>query len=157
VEIRRFKPDDEAALFRVFFTSIHELASKDYSPEQVEAWAPSDFDMAAWADQVRKNQPFVAEIDGEVVGYADVQPDGYIDQFYVSGLHSRQGIGGRLMARIHDEAGSRGLAALTSNVSKTAEPFFALHGFQVVERRFPVRRGVMLENALMRKVLPVAG
>jgi len=49
------------------------------------------------------------------------------------------------------------LVALTSNVSKTAEPFFALHGFHVVERRFPVRRGMMLENALMRKALPVAG
>src|SRR3546814_6868699 len=46
-----------------------------------------------------------------------------------------------------------GLAELTSNVSKTAEPFFALHGFQVVERRFPVRRGVTLQNALMHKVL----
>lgn len=157
MEIRRFKSGDEAALFHVFFTSIHEVASKDYSSEQIEAWAPSDFDMAAWADRVRKNQPFIAEIDGEVVGYADVRSDGHIDQFYVSGLHPRQGIGTRLMARIHDEAKSLGLVALTSNVSKTAEPFFALHGFHVVERRLPVRRGVMLENALMRKALPVAG
>lgn len=130
MEIRRFKLGDEAALFRVFFTSIHEVASKDYSPEQIEAWAPSDFDMVAWADQVRKNQPFVAEIDGEVVGYADVQPDGYIDQFYVSGLHPRQGIGTGLMARIHDEAESLGLVALTSNVSKTAELFSLSRAFK---------------------------
>ena len=57
------------------------------------------------------------------------------------------------MARIHEEAQSLGLVELTSNVSKTAEPFFALHGFHVVERRFPVRRGVTLQNALMRKSL----
>lgn len=58
--------------------------------------------------------PFVAEIDGEVVSYADVQPDGYIDQFFVSGIHGRQGIGRRLMERIHEEAMSLGVTALTS-------------------------------------------
>lgn len=58
-----------------------------------------------------------------------------------------------LMARIHQEAISLDVQKLTSDVSKTAEPFFLRHGFQVVERRFPVRRGVTLENALMCKKL----
>lgn len=40
MEIRRFRLGDEAALFRVYFTAIHEVASRNYSPEQVEAWAP---------------------------------------------------------------------------------------------------------------------
>ncbi|CAN5452321.1 GNAT family N-acetyltransferase [soil metagenome] len=151
MEIRRFKLGDEAALFRVYFTAIHDVASRDYSREQIAAWAPADFDMDLWANLVRKIWPFVIELDNEIVGYADVQPDGYIDHFFVSGSHPRQGIGTQLMTRIHEEASSLGLTELTSNVSKTAEPFFALHGFHVVERRFPVRRGVTLQNALMRK------
>ena len=157
MEIRRFRPGDEAALFRVYFTAIYELASRDYSPEQVQAWAPADFDMGLWAHLVQRIRPFVAERNNEVVGYADVQPDGYIDHFFVSGSHPRQGIGTRLMTRIHEEARSLGLTELTANVSKTAEPFFALHGFQVVERQFPVRRGVTLQNALMRKALGHGG
>lgn len=157
MEIRRFRPGDEAALFRVYFTAIYELASRDYSPEQVQAWAPADFDMGLWANLVQRIRPFVAERNNEVVGYADVQPDGYIDHFFVSGSHPRQGIGTRLMTRIHEEARSLGLTELTANVSKTAEPFFALHGFQVVERQFPVRRGVTLQNALMRKALGHGG
>src|SRR5690606_28996913 len=76
----------------------------------------------------------------------DVQQDGYIDHFFVSGTHARQGIGTMLMARIHEEAMVLGLTELTSHVSKTAEPFFTLHGFHVVERRFPMLRGVILEN-----------
>ncbi len=56
-----------------------------------------------------------------------------------------------LMQRVLQEAKSLDLTELTSDVSKTAEPFFLRHGFQVVERRFPVRRGVTLENALMCK------
>jgi len=153
VEIRRFEPGDEAALFRVFFTAIHELAARDYSREQVDAWAPADFDMGLWASRMQAIQPFVAVLGNEVVGYADVQANGYIDHFFVSGSHPRQGVGTRLMTRIHEEAGSLGLTELTSNVSKTAEPFFTLHGFQVVERGFPVRRGITLQNALMRKRL----
>jgi putative acetyltransferase len=113
--------------------------------------------MDLWANRVQGIRPFVVELGGEIVGYADVQPDGYVDHFFVSGAHPRQGIGTRLMARIHEEAKSLGLTELTSDVSTTAEPFFALHGFKVVERRLPVLRGVTLQNALMRKELQRSG
>src|SRR3546814_645367 len=152
MKIRRFIVGDEAALFRVFFSAIRTVAAKDYTTEQIEAWAPEDFSQDLWVSRMREIQPFVVEIGNEIVGYADVQQDGYIDHFFVSGAHGGQGIGKMLMARIQKEAITLGLAELTSNVSKTAEPFFALHGFQVVERRFPVRRGVTLQNALMHKV-----
>lgn len=153
MEIRSFRWGDEPALFGVYFSAIHDVTSRDYTPEQVEAWAPADLDTALWQRKMRAIRPFVAEIRNEVVGYADVQPNGYIDHFFVSGAHQRRGIGAALMARIHEQAQSLGLAELTSDVSKTAEPFFARYGFDVVERRFPVLRGVTLQNALMRKVL----
>jgi len=153
MKIRRFNIGDEQALFRVFFTAIHQVAAKDYSPEQIAAWAPTDMDAAAWAARVRSTRPFVAELNNEIVGFADLQPTGYIDQFFVSGLHPRRGIGSLLMAQIHSQAQSSCITELTSEVSKTAEPFFVHHGFHVVQRQFPVRQGVVLENALMRKSL----
>ena len=157
MRIRRFRAGDEPALLRVHFTAIHEIASRDYTPEQIEAWAPEDLDAELWAQRVRGINPFVVEHDNEVVGYADVQPSGYIDQFFVSGTHARQGIGTLLMDRIHEEAQELCLVELTSDVSRTAEPFFARYGFRVVERRFPVRRGVKIPNALMSKKLKHAG
>src|SRR5436190_9871969 len=81
MKIRRFRLGDEAALFRVYFTAIHEVASRDYSPEQVEAWAPADLDPDLWTNRVRGIRPFVVELGDEIVGYADVQPGGYIDHF----------------------------------------------------------------------------
>lgn len=153
MKIRRFQFGDEAALFRVYFSAIHHVAALDYTSEQVQAWAPADMDAALWANRMREIRPFIAELDGEVVGYADVQHDGYIDHFFVSGIHGRKGIGRSLMKRIHEEAKLLGLTELTSDVSKTAEPFFSIHGFHVVERRFPICRGVTLQNALMRKVV----
>lgn len=153
MKIRSFRLGDEAALLQVHVSAIHGIASRDYTSEQIEAWSPADLNVYQWMNRIQELRPFVVEVDNEIVGYADVQQDGYIDHFFVSVTHARQGVGTRLMARIHDEAASRGLAELSADVSKTAEAFFALHGFQVVERRFPIRRGVILQNALMRKVL----
>lgn len=141
------------ALFRVYFTAIHEVACRDYTPEQIDAWAPEDLDADLWAERVRRIDPFVVERGDEIVGYADVQRDSYIDHFFVSGAHQRQGIGTLLMNRLHRQAEALRTPSLTSDVSRTAEPFFARHGFRVVERRFPVVRGVTLPNALMSKQL----
>ncbi|MCE1051255.1 GNAT family N-acetyltransferase [Pseudomonas putida] len=151
--IRRFRIGDEIALFRVFYSAIHDIASHDYTRDQVDAWAPADLDQKMWAEHVRDLRPFVAEIDGEIVGYADIQPSGYIDHFFVSGTHPRQGIGSLLMKRIHEEAKLLDIVELTSDVSKTAETFFVSHGFHVVQRKFSICRGVTLQNAFMYKNL----
>ncbi len=153
MRIRRFQIGDEPALSRVFHSAIHEIARHDYTREQIDAWAPADFDEEMWADKMRRIRPFVAEDGSDVVGYADVQTSGYIDHFFVSGFRPRQGIGAMLMARIHEEAATLALAELTSNVSRTAEPFFQHYGFTVVERRAAITRGVTIPNTLMRKRL----
>jgi putative acetyltransferase len=103
---------------------------------------------------MREIRPFVVEDGrGQIVAYADVQPNGYIDHFFVSGARARQGIGTLLMNRIHDVARDRGIFVLTSHVSRTAQPFFRKFGFSLSEERTPVIRGVVVPNALMRKEL----
>jgi len=153
MHIRRFQPGEEFALFEVFYSAIHLIARNDYSEEQLNAWAPLDFDRERWVDRINGINPFVAEIDGKPVGYADVQQDGYIDHFFVSGHHSRQGLGKALMQVIHSEAERLNITELTSNVSQTAQPFFDRFGFVVVDRKKTIIRGVELRNALMRKEL----
>ncbi|HEY9279547.1 MAG TPA: GNAT family N-acetyltransferase [Eoetvoesiella sp.] len=152
-EIRRFSSGDETALFRVYFSAIHEIASRDYTQEQINAWAPIDLDQKLWAKRMQDIRPFVVELYDEIVGYGDVQPNGYIDHFFVSGRHSKQGIGSLLIGRIHQEAQVLGFKEMTSNVSLTAQPFFERYGFQAVEQRNAVLGGVTLHNALMRKIL----
>jgi putative acetyltransferase len=135
--IRCYEPGEEAALFDIYFSAIHLVASRDYTAEQIQAWAPSNLDAALWKNKMREITPFVAELNGEIVGYADVQSTGYIDHFFVSGNRSRRGIGSLLMRRIFAQAISLGIASLTSHVSRTAQPFFAKFGFMIVEQRFP--------------------
>lgn len=151
--IRDFRAGEEAALRSVFFSSVHELAHQDYSPEQLEAWAPRQYDERLWAQRIREIKPFVAEIEGRVVAYADLQASGYMDHFFVAGSHAGHGVGRALMAHIHQAALQRRIAELFSDVSMTAEPFFARHGFIVELRKPVVIRGVTLFNARMRKQL----
>lgn len=177
MRIRRFRLGDEPALFQVFHSAIHLVAARDYTLDQIEAWAPADLDQDIWRDRMRGIRPFIAELAGGlshaktddraglpaaeparapetiIVGYADVQESGYIDHFFVSGHYPRQGIGQALMARLHEEAAHMGLTELTSDVSRSAQPFFAHHGFEIIEHRYPERRGVVIPNALMRKRL----
>ena len=151
--VRNFQIGDEAALHQVFISAIHGIAVKDYTLEQVEAWAPKNLDPVLWADRMRGIAPFVAELDGNIIAYADIQPNGYIDHCFVSAPFARQKVGSTLMRRIHEEATTKGIRKLTSDVSRTAQPFFRRWGFEVVEERQPVMRGVAIPNALMEKDL----
>jgi putative acetyltransferase len=153
MRIREFQLGDEADLHAVFQSAIRELASKDYTPEQIEAWAPASFDPEVWAARMQGIRPFVVESRGKLVAYADVQPTGYIDHFFVAGPCARAGIGTALMSHLLKLASAQGIAMLTSHVSRTAQPFFAQFGFVVVEKRAPIIRGVVVQNALMRREL----
>lgn len=149
--LRGFRPGDEVSLRAVFHSAVHTVASRDYSPEQIEAWAPAEVNWEDWGAKMRALRPFVVESAGTIVGYADLQPDGLIDHFFVSGDCQRQGVGRMLMERILVRARELGIPALTSNVSRTAQPFFLHFGFRIVEQRSSVSRGVVVPNAVMRK------
>lgn len=157
VHIRPFQPGDEAPLRAVFHASVHGLAAAHYSAAQLNAWAPPAHDAAQWAGRMRANQPFVAWVDGPaggaIAGFADLQPTGYIDMFFVAPAFARRGVARALMAHIHAQAALRGIARLHADVSLAAEPFFAASGFAVQARQQAERQGIVLHNARMAKAL----
>ncbi|ANA35045.1 putative N-acetyltransferase YafP [Ralstonia mannitolilytica] len=151
--IRAFHSSDAPGLRVVFHSAVHGLAASHYRPDQLDAWAPASYDAADWAQRMCRIQPFVVEIDGHPVAYADLQPDGLIDHFFVAASHARQGIGQQLMRHIVSLAGQRGLAHLHAYVSLAAEPFFARNGFAIRQRQTVAVRGVALDNAWMARVV----
>lgn len=156
MRIRPSIPGDAVGLLDVFRASVHGLAARDYSPAQLEAWAPRTVDAAyeaQWIARIQANRPYVVELDGALLGFADLQPTGYIDQFFVAPEFAGQGVGSRLMEQLLEQAWDRGLTRLHSHVSLTAQPFFRRFGFVVEQVRYPEVRGVVLENALMGRWL----
>lgn len=153
MRIRPYLPGEEARLRAIFHSAVHGLARRDYSAEQLHAWAPPEYDAALWAQRMRANQTLVAEVDGEPAAFTDLQPSGYIDMFFVAASHARRGVGGALLRHVIQLATERRILALHSDVSLTAEPFFARHGFKVETRNRVEVRGAVLANATMRKLL----
>ena len=151
--VRAFKNGDEPALQAVFYSAIHTIAAQDYALEQLDAWAPHRPDWDAWTARMQALQPFVAEADGPIVGYADLQASGHIDHFFVAGKHARRGVGRLLMQRLHARAAELGLTRLFSDVSVTAQPFFERFGFHVVEHKSVIIGRVSLPHARMEKAL----
>lgn len=156
--IRHFRPGDEPALRALFHASVHGLAAKHYTADQVAAWAPAQHDATLWAQRMQAIQPFIAQApDGDTMaGFADLQPNGLIDMLFVAPAFAGQGVARALMAHIHAQAAARGIPRLHAHVSLTAEPFFAAMGFVVQERQEVQRAGVVLRNARMDKTLAPA-
>lgn len=152
--VRKYQPGEEMQLWALFFHAVREVAIRDYTAEQVAAWAPDAMDEAAWRTRMKSNDPYVCEMDGQIVGFADVQPTGYIDMFFVDYQHQRQGIAKALFAAIDAEAQRLQLAELWSNVSITARPFFESCGFEVVAAQQVAVRGQTLQNFRMARRMP---
>ena len=149
ISLRRVLIGEEFHLWEVFQSSVHGVAKQHYTPEQLNAWAPPVYPGAAWYERIRQNKPFVALRHGQVLGYADVQADGYIDQFYVAESAARQGVGSVLMNTLLQEAMHMGLTSLHSKVSLSAQAFFRRFGFSVEAEEEVQRLGVRLRNARM--------
>lgn len=157
LRIRRYSHADSGPTLDLFLRAIRTTAAADYSPEQVAAWAPDDIDQAAWAARRGARNTVVAELDGRVVGFTDVDETGYLDMMYVDPAAGRGGVGSALLAWAVEEATSAGAGALRTHASITARPFFETHGFRVDEVRLPVRNGVVFENYAMSRPLPRTG
>ena len=72
-------------------------------------------------------------MEGKIIAYADIQPDGYIDHFYCHYNYQGQGVGSALFSALEKEAKEKGILEMYSNVSITARPFFEAMGFSVAK------------------------
>jgi len=151
--IRRYQPGEEKALWYLFFETVTTINSKHYSEEQTDAWAPSEYSTLNWEQRIKGINPFVALLHNRIVGYADVQSNGYIDHFFCSADHQGLGIGKALMKKIHQEALDNSIRQLLAEVSITARPFFEKMGFKVIKQQEVEIRGQVLINYKMEKQL----
>lgn len=150
--IRNYVKSDAEALWKLFFNTIRNINSRDYSQAQVEAWAPASLPDNVWQNRMDGLSPFVAEIEGVVVGYTDLQSDGLIDHFFCHHEYQGQGVGRALMGHVMKVGKTRGVTRLYSEVSITARPFYEHMGFIVAKEQMLETRGQKLRNFVMEKI-----
>ena len=58
--VRDYREDDAGKICRLFYETVRSVNLKDYSPEQVRAWAPAPPDPAAWHGRMSGRHTLVA-------------------------------------------------------------------------------------------------
>lgn len=152
MNIRAYAIPDTEEILNLFYDTIHEVNSQDYTPEQVNAWAPAVMDTGKWRERLSRKMTFVAEADGQIVGFCELEKDGHIDCFYAHKDYQRKGVGRSLLAKIEQEAKALGVNRVYAEVSITAKPFFESQGFVVLQEQQVLIRGINLTNYRMEKI-----
>ncbi|EGQ9819154.1 GNAT family N-acetyltransferase [Vibrio parahaemolyticus] len=151
IKIRKYEESDACDLWELFYHTVRNVNIRDYSQAQVEAWAPDEFDPEIWLQKMAPLSPFVAELDGEIVGYTDLQENGLIDHFFCHHEHQGKGVGRCLMEHVFSVGKSREISRIHSEVSITARPFYEKFGFKVAKEQVVEIRGQKLQNFVMEK------
>jgi putative acetyltransferase len=155
MKIRSFHPNDAEQIAQLFHQTIREVNVRDYSIRQVEAWAPDDLYFRNWAEVCSNRFTFVADLEGTIAGFAELEFNGHIDCFYCHKDYQRCGVGRQLYAAIEQKAFELNLDRLYAEASITAKPFFQRMGFSVIEEQQVDYRGETFTNYRMEKILAI--
>lgn len=150
IEIRKYEESDAHELWELFYHTVRNVNARDYSRVQVEAWAPDNIDQEIWKNKMNAISPYVAEIEGVIVGYVDLQESGLIDHFFCHHNYQGQGVARCLMEHVFKVGESLSISEFRSEVSITARPFFEKFGFIVVKEQTVEVRGQKLQNFVMK-------
>ena len=144
---------DVHALAAVFTDAVRIAGPSEYTPVQVEAWVAAADDPAAFGGRVLANRTFIAEDEGEPVGFASVASDGHVAMLYVCGSSQGRGVGGQLLAAALAAAVEAGADRAYSEASVFSLPVFVRAGFSEVGVESVEVRGARFERWLMEKPL----
>ena len=92
MQLREYIPSDCAQLAELFYQTVHNVNAKDYTQEQLDAWATGEVDFQAWDESFRTHRTIVATENGAIVGFGDMDGIGYLDRLYVHKDYQGQGI-----------------------------------------------------------------
>ncbi|WP_132589660.1 GNAT family N-acetyltransferase [Rhizobium sp. BK068] len=138
-------PSDADATADIFLCAIREVAARDYSPGQINAWARID-DRAGGAIRRGSRPTWMAELASKPVGFTDLVPDGYLDMMFVHPEYQGLGVASLLLDQVEQKARELGLDRIHTEASITARPFFERRGFRVLKGQQVEKRGETLSN-----------
>lgn len=90
-------------------------------------------------------------MEGKIVGFGDMDSNGYLDRLYVHHKYQRRGIATAIVVALEKQAMAKGIFSFTTDASTTANPFFEHHGYYPVRKNVVVRNGIELMNVTMEK------
>ena len=145
--IRKYESTDCKELAELFYNTVHTINAKDYTKEQLDAWASGQGDLEKWDQSFQEHFTVVAVENGIIVGFGDIDTTGYLDRLYIHKNNQRKGIA----TAICDQLESKVQGKIVTHASVTAKPFFEKRGYKVLKEQQVVRKEIFLKNYVMEK------
>ncbi len=145
--IRKYRSSDCKELIALFYNTVHMVNAKDYTKEQLDAWATGQVDMENWNQSLLEHYSIVALDDGMIVGFGDIDKIGYLDRLFVHADYQRKGVATAICNQLEQVIQGN----IVTHASITARPFFEKRGYQVIKEQQVERQGIFLTNFVMEK------
>ena len=140
--IREYQSSDCEELTKLFYNTVHTVNAKDYTEEQLDAWATGQVDLNKWDQSLREHYSIVAVENEMLVSFGDIDESGYLDHLFVHADYQGKGIGTMICNRLEQAVSGN----IITHASITARPFFEKRGYRVVKEQQVERQGVFLTN-----------
>lgn len=147
--IRRFQNGDMTQTHNIYYRAVREGAVRFYTQKQRQAWAPSAKPEPDAAERLAAMMTYVAEAEGELIGFMSLETDGHLDMAYVLPEWMGKGVATALHAALLHEAQGLALPQLRTEASHLARRFFERQGWQIVKAEIVERHGQRLERFRM--------
>ncbi|MDE5704190.1 MAG: GNAT family N-acetyltransferase [Bacteroidales bacterium] len=148
MEIRRYARTDLEAIIQLFRETVHTVNAKDYTNEQLNAWAPATIDKDEWDTAFSKHLTYVAILNRMIIGFGDMDETGYLDKLFVHKNFQRTGVATAICNRLENETKAD---IIKVHASITAKPFFEKRGYACIKHQEVERKGIRLTNYIMTK------
>ena len=153
LQIRSPLEADFAAIGDIFYQAVHHLGCRDYTPQQLRAWAPEHLDSAHWRRRTLNLEVRIGVIGEEQVGFIGFSPSGYIDLLFTHPAHARRGVARGLLSEAENILRRAGVELATTQASLTARHFFETTGYTCIRAQEAICHGVAIRNFHMEKKL----
>lgn len=145
--IREYRPSDCKILAALFYNTVHTVNAKDYTKEQLDAWATGTVDLEKWNQSLTEHYSLVAVDCERILGFGDIDKEGYLDRLYVRSDYQGKGVATAICNQLEQLVPGN----IVTHASITARPFFEKRGYRIVREQQVERQGIFLTNYVCEK------
>ncbi len=153
ITLRNYKSEDAPHIVNLFRDTVHAVNAKDYNQDQLNAWAPEHIDAEKWDIKLSQHYTVIAECNGVICGFGDIDDTGYFDHLFVHKDYQGQGVAAKIAGAIEEYAIKKDFEIITVAASITAKPFFLKRNYTVVKEQQVEYNGQTFTNYFMEKQL----
>ncbi|MCR1960333.1 GNAT family N-acetyltransferase [Thomasclavelia cocleata] len=151
MKFREYQSSDLKEICELFYETITIINKYDYNDEQIRVWSNRRNVLLKQDNFFYSLYTIVAIENNKIVGYGNIDKNGYLDHLYVHKNYQRRHIATLLCDKLENY--NKEIKELTVHSSITAKPFFEKRGYKVVKEQTVELDGVNINNYLMKKVI----